>query len=403
MPTNDDNAARDTSGDGRPLVEIGVLVIEDLEGATRRVLDEALASLERLLRERFPAFRWELPVIERRGPLTSERVDPGELLFEGVHERDGRHWDLAFVVTGRDLQSHYKPYALAVPSRSTGIAVVSLARLVGRHGDEQATAARRVLALFGHVLGDLLGVPHGDDPMLFSFAPRELADLERMERFPESAADRLEQELREIADTRLEERSDVQHATTMGFYLRATWHGIDDILSATVEARPWELPFRLSRLTAAAAATTIVLTLTAEAWDLGLRQAAWVLGLLAAAAIAFATVFVLKRQGLLLRRSRRAVSEQIVVMNVSIAAVVCVGLAATWALLWLMSVTVSWTLFDAALVREWSPSVRGPITFGRYATFGMFVATAGTLIGALGTTFEGPDLVRHVVFADEET
>jgi hypothetical protein len=55
--------------------------------------------------------------------------------------------------------------------------------------------------------------------------------------------------LQEVADVSLEETAPAASVQPLWFYVRSLWIGWDDIWSAILRAKPWEFPFRLSRLT----------------------------------------------------------------------------------------------------------------------------------------------------------
>ena len=162
------------------------------------------------------------------------------------------------------------------------------------------------------------------------------------------------------------------------------------------------MPLRLARLTIAALTTVLVLSMTAEAWELGLRQAWSTVAGLSLVALAATTVYVLLRQGLLLRRRHVGLSEQIVATNLTTVAIVAVGIVTTYACLLLITLLFCAALFDGAVVGSWAPTIDGPVRVAHYFIFAGFVSATGIMIGALGASFEGENYFRHITFVDEE-
>jgi hypothetical protein len=211
----------------------------------------------------------------------------------------------------------------------------------------------------------------------------------------------LAQALAEVADLRLEETSAPPSAWR--FYLRASWERAREIGSAVVQARPWEFPLRLSRLTAAAFSALFILLVTAEVWDLGTSQQPQTMGALSLLVVGGTTVFILAKQKLILRRARGRVSEQAVVMNVSAVLVVLIGMLTTYAALFGLTVGLGLSLFGGELIARWAPAVDPSDTLDPLLVLAGLVSSLGLLIGSLGASFEGHHYFRHVIYADEET
>lgn len=403
------------AGDGvgsqraRPPIEVGWLVVGRIDPVDREAVRAARERTAAVLRETFPGFDWQMPLVERRDLGQDIREEPVALLDFGIDERDAMHWDFCLVVTDADLVSHYKPYALAVPSRSVAVGVISTARIdpkaEGREMPEEERTrvmARRIHALALHLFGHLNGLEHGGELPQAMFDLREVADLDRMDGYDAGNVARLREELEDVADVRLEE---VRGAASrpLAFYPRALWMNLDDVASAVRLAQPWMFPVRLSRLTTAAASALVILLITAEAWDLGMSQRPAFVVLLSLLTLCATTGYVLKRQRLLVRRGRRRLTEQTVVTNVSIALTVMLGLAVTYAALFLLTLLLARLLFPAHLIETWAASVEDGIGLRHYLVLAAFVAAMGILIGSLGASFEKESYFRHIAYVDEET
>jgi hypothetical protein len=394
----------------RPPIELGWVIVGRLDPPDREAVAQARERALATLSESFPSFRWLMPVLEREAPLSKAREAPVDLLDQGVIERHAKGWDFAIALSGADLQSFYKPFALGTPARSLAVAAASTIRIdpqaSGRGrgtGDRVEIMARRLHALALHLFGHLNGLEHSSFPEDFMYDVQAVDDLDRMTRYSEGEAERLAEELSEVADLRLEEKGKEAPHGRAAFFLRAAWHNWDDILGAVRHARPWEFPMRLSRLTTAAFSALLILVITAEAWDLGMSQAPELVAGLSTATLILTSAYILRRQQLLVRRDSSRLTELAVVSHVSIVVSVFLGMLTTYLLLFAVTLGLARTLFSQRLVEGWAASLGGHVLGYHYLVFAAFVASLGILIGALGASFENQTYFRHVAYVDEET
>jgi predicted Zn-dependent protease len=391
-------------------IEFGWLIFHDMSQAELEPVLAARDHMVSFLAEKFPQFQWHLPVVQRAEAVFQHSFEPSHLLVEGAKERALRHWDFALVLTRTNLQSYYKPFVLAVPSRAMGVAVLSSGRLQseevqGRQvGTPQGSSlvSQRICALALHLLGDLNGLPHNAAPDDYMFEPALIGDLDQMTDFSATEHQALTDELGKVGDVRLEEQPSATKRSTFLFYLHAIRIGRSDIVSAVLQAKPWEFPLHLSRLTTAAFSTLLILLLTAEVWDLGMNQSPFFIVLLSLGALAATSIFVIKRQNLLLHRGQRRLTEQTVFINVSTVIVVFLGMMTTYLLLFLLALLIGRFMYPRALIQGWVMSLEYMATWREYLVLSGFVASIGILIGALGASFEGNPYFRHVTFVDEE-
>jgi hypothetical protein len=166
------------------------------------------------------------------------------------------------------------------------------------------------------------------------------------------------------------------------------WRGRIDILRTIQQAKPWEFPFRLSRLTTAAVSALLVFLMTAEAWELGMSQSPERVMSLSCGALVITSVYILRRQRLLIRREMMPLSEQVVATNVSVIAVVCLGMLTTYGLLFFGALVFSLLFFQPVLVAGWAASLHGAVSTRHYLILSAFLAACGLLVGALGASFE---------------
>ncbi|MEZ6118877.1 MAG: hypothetical protein R3C28_20230 [Pirellulaceae bacterium] len=393
----------------RQAIELGIIVAGPLDSADRRAVDGAISEMRRQLKQWLAEFDWQFQQVRRDEWTDKSRMEPTDLLQQAREERDEQGWDFAFVLTAADLVSHYKPFALGIISRTLDVAVISTARIDPRAKDphtpeDDRTEVMRecVLRLMLHTLGHWLGLGHDSDPNNTMHDIDSVDDLRGTSEFNSKQIAVIHEALQTIADQRLEERTDLQTTWTLRFALLAAWENRSEILDAVIQAKPWEFPARLSRLTTAAVSAVVVLLMTAETWDMAMSQS-WlqVTGLFLFALIT-TTVYVATRQQLLIRRSGRVISEQIVASNVSASAIVASGMLVTFSIVALLTLAAAVLLFPSSVVNGWAASAEKPIAAYQYFLLAGTVGSLGIMIGALGASFEQQSHFRHVVFVDEE-
>lgn len=365
-----------------------------------RCRDTMLACLAAAL----PAFEWRIVLLEVPKPDMNALVEPVELISDPAIQARARTADFTLIVTDRDLAAHYKPRALGAPSRATASAVASVCRLAGEtagRDQEDDFLVRRLAALCLDLLARLNGLEDSADPTSFAAPVEEAGDLDRMTRFTDADRAALRTALERVADPRVEEQSGGTDSR-LRFYLRALWQTRRELFEAIARAEPWLFPLRLSRLTTAALSTLLILVMTAEAWDLAVRQPAWLVLALSVAALAGTSSFVLARQQLLIHGRQGALTERRVVSNVTTVTVVLLGFLTTYVLLFAVTGGFAVLVFDRILIASWAAATAGDIDGRHYLLMSGFVASLGVVIGALGASFEARSHFRHVAFVDEE-
>ena len=384
-----------------PPIEFGWILVGRPSAVWRTAVELARDATQQRLASTFPGFDWRLPLVLLPEVASGPKDQPVERLEQGYRERDAHAWDFALVVTPLDLHSHYGTQAMAVPSRALAVATISLARLAPEADLAPEQRARRLEPLVLHLFGDLNGLWHRDDPASPMCPPSFASKLDVTRDFGESERLELQHALEEVADARLEET--LSNRLPLTFYPRAVVHRLAEIASAILQARPWEFPIRLARLTGAGVSALLILLFTAEAWDLATTQAPATIATVAATTLLAATAFLLVRQKLLLRRGRRDLSEQAVVTNVSATFIVLFGMISTWVVLAAVALTIGMGLVDAELLARWAPeTVRSSLAWEPHLRMTGFVSSLGIAIGALGASFEREYYFRHVIYADEE-
>lgn len=392
------------------LIEIGIIIAGPLDDVDRGAAKLASEKTCGYLASRLPEFQFVL-LINRRPELTHDgRAQPSILLQQAAEDRDARHWDFVFVLTASELVGNYSPFCFAALSRPLDAAVISMSLIDPQTTNENAQSEERVeriahrsSRLMLHSLGHLTGLSPDQNPSNLLFHPVTASEIDAMCQLDSEQLQIMRAAIKDIADQRLEE---LMSGKTRGlsFALRAAWINRREIIEAVIGAKPWEFPRRLSRLTIASVSTVAILLMTAESWDLALKQPVMRIGLLSLLSLLTTTVYVVVRQQLLVRRGRRH-TEQTVVTSASALMIVMVGMAITWVTLLMIGVLFAWLLFDAAIVVAWASSsnlTSEAVGFLTIVQMSCFSASLGLLIGALGASFESQHYFRHIIFVDEE-
>jgi predicted Zn-dependent protease len=401
-----EEGAAHTAAAPEPLIEIGWVAATSLR-ATRELAEHVEAAAARVQEELSAAFdhyRFRCVAVQRVLPLAGGQRECIDLIELGAAEREERHWDFACVVSEEDLRPHTKPMVLGAPASSLNVCALSLARLrsaslVNRGGrDDSATLVERVVSLFLHLFGHLNDLAHEEDPASYMFAIRTSQDLDRSNRYSERAMVALDLELAKEADPRVEEEP--LERGVIRFYLEAVWRNRRDIVQSVLKARPWTLVFRLAKLATTAASTLIVTMLAEESWRVGTALSPWQLVFGGLLSVLLTTAYVLQRHGLFGLAGRNSPTEQRVAATVSVALTITLGMATTYALLFLLGFGLAQVALPPTLLTDW---VNHDVTVRNYVAMAGFVATLGVVIGALGASFEEGRYFRHTAIIDEET
>ncbi len=400
------------------------MLVGDYSAEAARVARLGRAAFLRQVRSQFPQFSWHAPLIEVPAVTGEATPEPVTLLDAALVEREGRRLDFAFAIWAGEMSGYERPHPMGAPSAIIGCAAAAIGRLLPESWDDESEDRRTLLAQSGdhvralvcHLLGHLVGLGHVDDATDFLHAPHDVGDLARMTAFGPVTVERLQRELADVADPRLEERPDrnpprglsryASYVARSRFAVNAAWDNRDDVWLLLKRAKPWFLPLRLGRLVTAAASTLVILLMTAEAWEAGMSQTPLRLVVLSVASLVVATAYLVNKQRLLVARPRRGKparhSEQRSVGNVAVVLAVLIGMTVTYAALFVSALIAAWVCYPTPLVENWAASVEAPTGVDKYLRLAAGVAALGLGIGALGASFEPRGYVRHVAYVDEE-
>ncbi len=147
----------------------------------------------------------------------------------------------------------------------------------------------------------------------------------------------------------------------------------------------------------------LVLFFSPEPWDVGSTVELYQLGLFGAVAVGGATAALYRAFafGATLGRGRTLAESAVVT-----AAATLLSLALTMTLLFALFAGLVWlgaaTVFPRRLMETW-PTVDPAVRTADHLKLSLFVAAIAVLAGSLGGRADSRDLVRGVLFVDEET
>lgn len=384
---------------------VGVMTMEvegrDSARFRRRVeaaadaVDEALATA---LGVRVELLSFEgphlTPAAGAYAPLDFLQIGLAEKLERGVH--------FLLIVTEVDLSASTLSYTLALPSQLTNVAVVSTKRLDPAFwGDDveadDERASRRLEALLLHAFGHLLNLGHSDDPRNAMYDVAGVEDLDRMGGFSEAQRGAMRRALPREAHERTARGG---HAA---FVVRTLVRDRRSIAAAVARAHPLRLVTRLPTMIAAAVSVLIVLFFTPDMWDVASTVDFYQIALFSAVAVGASTAVLYRAfafRGITGRG--RVLAESTVVTSAATAVCLLLTMGTLFALFALGTYGGVATIFPRKLMETW-PTVDPAVRVLDHVKLSLFVAGLSLLAGSLGGRADRKDLVRAVLFVDEET
>ena len=329
---------------------------------------------------------------------------PLDFLEMGLAEKLERRLPFLLIVTEVDLSSSNLAYTLALPSQLANIGVVSTKRLdPGFWGDarDPDRAADRLAALLLHTFGHLLNLGHSDDPANAMHPIHGVDGLDGMGTLAPGQLDRLRQTLPRESHDRV--AAGTGRRARWGFAARVIAADAGSIARAVVRANPFRLASRLPTMIAAGLSVVIALLFGSETWEVASAVSVSEVAVFSAASVAAAS-FVLYRafafEALLGRDGRLAESTVVTVAaTVTSLSLTVVVLFAAFAGMVYGGVE---TVFPQRLKALWL-SLDGAGPGLDVLKLSLFLAAMGVLAGSLGGRSDSRDLVRGVLFLDEES
>jgi hypothetical protein len=307
------------------------------------------------------------------------------------------------IVTEVDIVSTNFAYTLALPSQLTNIAIISTKRLDPEFwGDssDPAQAVRRLTALMLHSFGHLLNLSHPvkSDHNSSNVMKRieKVEDLDTMDSFSDAQWTLMKRTLPREAH----ESATVKNR--VGFTAKILCQQAGAILRGVRRANPFHLLVKLPTMIAAGLSVIIVLLFSAETWDIASTVSLGQVGLFAIVSIFVALSLLYRSFSIRTRMSRdRLLTETAVITTavtiVSLGITLFILFTAFGALMYLGIVSI----FPEKLMASW-PTAGAAVDVLDHIKLSLFLASMGVLGGSLGGRSDSRNMVRGVLFINEE-
>jgi predicted Zn-dependent protease len=330
---------------------------------------------------------------------------PLDFLHLGITEKLERRVPFLLIVTDADLTASTLTYTVALPSQLTNVGLVSAKRLSpafwGEEHDEEAMVDR-LAALLVHTFGHLLNLGHHPDVENAMYDVERVEDLDRMAEMTAAQREQMARNLRREAHEAVSPpRPSAWIRTRLS--LRWTFGNLGSIGAAVARANPLRLTTRLPTLLTAGLSVIIVLFFSAEGWDVASTIGPIQLTAYSLAAVFAATAVLYKAFsfGQVLNRDR-LLAESTVVTTVATAVALFAAMVLVYAFFFALTFVGTVTVFPHRLMATW-PTVDPADRTADHIRLSAFLAAIGVLAGSLGGRADSKDVVRTVLFLDEET
>jgi predicted Zn-dependent protease len=366
----------------------------------RRTLEAAVAALEEQLVDEIDL---SVELFEFAGP----RLSPGEggysalsFLHLGMAEKIERQVHFLLIVTDVELAAARYSYTVAMPSQLTNIGVVSMRRLPpefwGNPPAPKVTAHRLTVAML-HTFGHLLNMPHSSDERNIMYDFGAVEQLDRMEHLTTDQKEKMRQILPREA------REDVSMGSVWAFALRQVVTDWRSIARAVLVANPLRLVTKLPTAITAGLSVAIVLFFSTEVWDVAGTVELYQLLLFALVSQMVATVMLYRAFAFrAISSRRRTISESAVVTQAATLISVFLTTLVLYVLFFVVWYIGVITVFPRKLMETW-PTTDPAVKLLDHIKLSIFVSGMSVLAGSLGGKADSREIVRGVLFLDEET
>ena len=382
---------------------VGVMTM-DVEGKSSERFHEHVSSAVRAFEDTLAhVLGVRVSLLSFKGPHLTPAAGayaPLDFLRIGMTEKLERDVHFLLVVTEVDLAATTFSYTLALPSQLTNVGIVSTKRLdpdFWGDREDDALIVQRLTTLLLHTFGHLLNLSHASDPenVMYDFAGVD--SLLAMTRLTDAQRAQMRQALPREA-----------HERTMRgghgrFVLSTLFRDWRSIARAVARANPLRLVTRLPTMITAALSVIILVFFSPEMWDVASTVELYQLALFSALAVLTATVVLYRAFafGGVLGRGR-VLAESTIVTGAATGLSLVLTMLLLFAIFMGLTYLGTVTFFPRKLMETW-PTVDPAVRTLDHVKLSLFVAALGVLAGSLGGRADSKDLVRGVLFIDEET
>ena len=373
--------------------------VEERSPAFEELVDSAVTNLRHFFNEHFPNIEIDVfSVLKLSLSPSAGAYSALDFLEIGLRENSMHDFHFLIIITEVTLLPQNMPYVLALPSQITNTGVIST-RHLDREEDLALTSDKvkeRLSHLILHTLGHIFNLPHVDDPANLMFPLREVEDLDQMQDLTPEQIDQVRKILPEEARNQRARRSDWR------FILKQIVANRKSIFRSVVKANPLSLLGKMPTMITAGLSVSIVLFFSSEFWDIAGSIELYQL-------VTFAIVSLILAVSLLYRAfafgpvvtRARSLTESSIVTQTTTLIVITITAFVMLISFFLLYFLAALTIFPRKLMRTW-PTVDEMEGVFNYIRLGLVMGSMATLTGSLGGRAESKNILRHVLFIDEE-
>ncbi len=382
---------------------VGVMLAhvgEDDERAFRELVQGSLKRFSRDIADQLPDLSLATSSFSAKSLVSAaDGYNPLDFVQLGLAEKAERGLSFLIIVTDVDLSPSKTSYTLALASRVTNIAIVTTRRLNPDFwGEERDTgqAGERLSALLIRAFGQLLNLPVSDQPN------NVMADIEGVESL-DRMTDFTPAQLQQIRDT-LPRESFEQSARSnyWGFTLSTLLRRSGAIMRAVIRANPVTLIARLPTMLATSFSVIALLLFGAEIWDYAAMASNGQVVFLTLMSFLIGT-FVLYRAFAFAPVSARdgRIMESTVITSAATVLTLFGTLLVMFLLFAGLMMFFAQTIFPEALMESWT-TVEDARSLDDHLRLSSFLAGLGVLSGSLGGSADSRNVIRRVLFINDE-
>ncbi|RCW46037.1 hypothetical protein DFQ14_102339 [Halopolyspora algeriensis] len=348
------------------MVRLGLICDPDFPTRIAKNLAEVLP--DKLQHRGEDPASWSVEVVS--DPLAAGRTSSEEILAATRDQLRHHGWDYAVCLTDLPLRRHKHP-VLADIDTDHRVGAVSLPALGGLQPHRRAR--QMVLQALDDVGATTRQPPGGSQHELRSKLTEILAPVRRY--------------------TPQHDRIDIRYTATAG-------RGRVRLLTGMVRSNsPWQLVLGLSSALAAALATSAFGLTSSTVWQIGDLLGPWRKLVVTFGVIALMTTWLVLSHNLWEQRHRIGDREQRFLYNASTVLTLGIGVGCLYAALFLINLTATVFLIDAALLQS---KLGHPTGFGSYLVLAWGATSMGVAAGALGSGLESDSAVRQAAYGYRE-
>lgn len=350
------------------------------------IIDDCGNRLEHFFQENLPDFDWRV----EREDWPAQWNDSLSLLDKVRSRMDQASWQFGFAVTDAQPPGSHDTSPGTV-SFSHSAAIIYLSGLIpkGEASNNELVVQSCCDAILGY-FARLNGLRHFEEGTQ-SIAPSNIEPI-----FSAQDLKELNVSLNSLADGVL--KRGVKEIRGLGLYLRISLAHPMRVLGAVLAHRPLRMVFSLSKLVFAAMAALILSLLSTELWHLGVGINAWRLALIAIAVILAATLYVVFRQQLFVRKVSLSLSEQAAFFNLTSFLTIFAVFLLLFVIIFSITMLISLSIYPRYIIREWLQ--KNSLGFADYAKVSLLISSLALVVGALGAGLEENQHFRQVMYIE---